>query len=214
MNLEKFEEEYKKLGTNIKMAVIEKFNRELIKNKIDVSFFKPIIANHEEYYRTYFQVSLALRKDIDDKFLFIEDNFYLFHDWWHVDTMMCLLDNSLKFDYAFNKAQKYIKSNLPYVRRLGYVIFIPRLVKDKKNVDKLLSLLKNDDHYHVVMGEAWLISYLAMCDADKVYNYLKNCDLKYSIVGKAIQKICDSYRISDEDKERFKGLRNTRRLIK
>jgi hypothetical protein len=31
--------------------------------------------------------------------------------------------------------------------------------------------------------------------------------LHYSINGKVIQKICDSYRISDEWKEKFKGLR-------
>ncbi len=120
----------------------------------------------------------------------------------------------MNFDYAFNKAKEYVKSELPYVRRLGYVIFIPRLVRDKNNVDKLISLLKNDEEYHVIMGEAWLISFLAMCDIDKTYNYLKKCDLKYNIVGKAIQKICDSYVISDEDKQRFKDLRNERKLVK
>ncbi len=32
--------------------------------------------------------------------------------------------------------------------------------------------------------------------------------LSYSINGKAIQKICDSFRISAENKERFKALRS------
>ena len=31
--------------------------------------------------------------------------------------------------------------------------------------------------------------------------------LRYCINGKAIQKICDSYRVGDADKERFKALR-------
>ncbi len=214
MNIQDFTKEFEKLGPNPKTAIVDKFNNKLIKEKIDISFLKTIIAEHQEYYRTYFQVSISLQETLDDKFNFIEENFNLLHDWWHVDGIPVFLGDSLNFEYAFNKAKKYVKSNLPYVRRLGYVIFIPRLVKEKNNIDKLLSLLKNDNEYHVIMGEAWLISFLAMTDSKKTYNYLKKCDLKYNIVGKAIQKICDSYVISQEDKELFKSLREERKLIK
>ncbi len=95
-----------------------------------------------------------------------------------------------------------------------YVLFIPRLVRDASKIEPLFELFKNDEEYHVIMGEAWLISYLAMCDANRTYTYLQNCDLKYNIVGKGIQKICDSYVVSGEDKERFKGLRSSRKNIK
>ncbi len=213
MKLNEFKLEFSKLE-NYKTKTVDKFNQRLIKNNIDVSFLKPIIINHQEYYRTYFQVSIALSTSLDEKFKFIEDNFNLLSDWWHVDGIVVFLGNTLDFDYAYNKAQEYINSELPYVRRLGYVLFIPRLVKDKNNIDKLTKLLKNDNEYHVVMGEAWLISYLAMCDVEKTYNYIKNCDLKYNIIGKAIQKICDSYVISDKDKQRFKDLREERKKIK
>ncbi len=214
MTLTEFKKEYASLGTNPKTAVVDKFNKKLIKNNVDVSFLKPIIADHQEYYRTYFAVSIAIRKSLDEKFEFIEDNFELLHDWWHVDGITVFLGNSLDFEYAYKKALDYVQSNLPYVRRLGYVMFIPRLVKDKANTDKLLALLKNDNEYHVVMGEAWLLSYIAMYDKEKAYTYMKECDLKYNIIGKAIQKICDSYVVSDEDKERFKGLREERKTIK
>ncbi len=211
MNLLEFEKQYKELGYNPKTAIIDKYNKKLIKEKVDVSFLKTIIAEHEEYYRTYFQVSIATRKTLEEKFTFIEENFHLLHDWWHVDILMGFLGNSITFEYAFMKAQQYVKSEMPYVRRFGYVMFIPRLVKDENKLDDLLSLLGNDDEYHVIMGEAWLLSYIAMCDTDKAYEYIKNCDLKYNIIGKAIQKICDSYVISKSDKERFKALRPIRK---
>ncbi len=213
MNLKEFELEFSKLE-NYKTKTIDKFNKKLIKANIDVDFLKPIIADHQEYYRTYFQVSIALKKTLDEKFKFIEENFNLLSDWWHTDGIVVFLEDSMNFDYAYVKATEYVKSDLPYVRRLGYVLFIPRLVKDKNNIEKLTRLLKNDDEYHVVMGEAWLISYLAMCDVEKTYNYIKNCDLKYNIIGKAIQKICDSYVISDDDKQKFKNLRDERKIIK
>ncbi len=213
MDLRDFELDFLKLE-NYKTKTIEKFNKKLIKGNTDVDFLKPLIADHQEYYRTYFQVSIALRKNLDEKFKFIEENFNLLSDWWHTDGIVVFLENSMDFDYAFNKAKEYVKSDLPYVRRLGYVLFIPRLVRDKNNIEKLTTLLKNDDEYHVVMGEAWLISYLAMCDVEKTYDYIKKCDLKYNIIGKAIQKICDSYVISNEDKQRFKNLREERKKIK
>ncbi len=214
MTFAEFEKEYKALGTNLKTKDIDAFNKRFIKGNIDVSFLEPVIKEHEEYYRTYFQVSILQRKTKEEKMQFIEENSRLLHDWWHVDMIISFLGDSLDFDYALEKAKEYIESPLPYVRRLGYVLFIPRLVRDPEKIEPLFSLFKNDEEYHVIMGEAWLISYLAMCAPERTHEFLKSCDLKYNIVGKAIQKICDSYVVSKEDKEKFKELRESRKSYK
>ncbi len=212
MTLTEFEKEFHAaLCTGYKTKDVDNFNKRFIKESTDVSFLRSALPEHEEYYRTYFGVTIAQRKTKEEKMAFIEDNFDLLHDWWHVDSIVSFLGGSLDFDYALTKAKEYIESDLPYVRRLGYVLFIPRLVRDAAKIEPLFALFKNDSEYHVVMGEAWLISYLAMCDADRTYKYLQGCDLKYGIVGKAIQKICDSYVVADDDKERFKGLRASRK---
>ncbi len=199
------------LGTSYKTKAVDNFNKRFIKEKIDVSFLRPSLFTHEEYYRTYFQVTIAQLATKEEKMTFVEDNFDLLRDWWHVDGIVSFLGDSLDFDYALHKAKEYIKSDLPYVRRLGYVLFIPRLVRDAAKIEPLFALFQNDDAYHVIMGEAWLLSYLAMCDADRTYAYLQSCALDYSIVGKAIQKICDSYVVSAENKARFKGIRAARK---
>ncbi len=174
MNLVEFEKEFRTaLGVNYKTKDVDKFNKRFIKENIDVSFLRPILSEHEEYYRTYFQVNIMQLATKEEKMTFIEDNFHLLHDWWHVDGIVSFLGDSLDFDYALTKAKEYIKNELPYVRRLGYVLFIPRHVRDKRKIEPLFDLFKNDDEYHVVMGEAWLISYLAMCDADRTYTYLQ-----------------------------------------
>ncbi len=207
-----FEKEYGNLGENPKTAVVDKFCKRLLREQVDVSFLREMTGMHPAYHRIYFQVSMGLCSTLDEKFAFLEDNFSLLYDWWCVDQLMVFLGDAIDFDYAYRKALGYIESDMPYVRRFGYVIFIPRLVRDKSKLPKLLALLKNETVYHVVMGEAWLLSYVAMCDPDVAFDYIKHCDLKYNIVGKAIQKICDSYVISDEDKERFKSLRAERKL--
>ncbi len=211
MTLEEFEVEFSKLGSDYKTKDLDRLSKKLIRQGSDVSFLKSLVLEKQQYHRIYFQVSLGLRKDLDDKMKFLEENFSLLQDWWHTDQIPVFLGSTLDFDTAYSKASEYVKSELPFVRRLGYILFIPRLVKTKEQVQKLIPLLKNDTEYYVIMAEAWLISYFAMCAPDLAYGYLRDCDLDYNIVGKAIQKICDSYVVSQEDKERFKSLRSHKR---
>lgn len=206
MTLKELEYEFSLLPKGYKTKDVDRLNKKLIKEKKDVSFLKEIILNRQEFYRTYFQVEMSKFKNYQDKMKFIEDNHKLLNDWWHVDELtQFVYIEDLK--YAFNKAQRYTKSNHLFLRRWGYVLFMPRLVKEKEAFDLIVSLLKDDDEYYVVMAEAWLISYLAIYHPEKTLNYLKVTNLKYNIIGRAIQKICDSYRINQEYKEEVKKIR-------
>ena len=71
----------------------------------------------------------------------------------------------------------------------------------------LLPLIHDDESYYVQMAQAWLAAELAILEPETVYDWLDRNELKYNINGKAIQKICDSFRISDEWKEKYKQLR-------
>ena len=162
----------------------------------------------QEYHRTYFQVSLAGKKGMEAKLSFIEENFDKLRDWWHVDQLSQFVDKFLDFDYVYERAKEYIESDMAFARRWGYVIFMPTLVKDIDTADRIFALFKDDDEYYVQMAEAWLISYLGIYAPEKTLEYLQGCPLKYNIVGKAIQKICDSFRVSDEWKASFKEVRS------
>lgn len=207
MDFIEFKKEFSKLGNNYKTKDVDKFNKILIKKNIDVSFLKDIVLEKQEYHRTYFQVSLGNLKSFEEQFLFIENNFHLLQDWWHVDQLQQFIKKDLTFEYAYLKAREYIMSDLPFVRRWAYVIFMPTLVKDVNNFDKLVSLFKEDSEYYVIMAEAWLISYMGMFHPERTLKYIEKCPLNYNIIGRAIQKICDSYRVSNDYKEKFKELR-------
>ncbi len=207
MNLSQLEQEFAKLGADYKTKDVDKLNRSLIKRQEDVSFLKDIVLEQQQYHRTYFQVSLAQRESLEEKLAFIEENFDKLQDWWHVDQLSQFVDKYLRFDYVYEKATKYIKSDLPFARRWGYVIFMPSLVKNAEEADRLFALFKDDEAYYVQMAEAWLLSFLGMYAPEKTLEYLEGCPLKYNIAGKAIQKICDSYKVSEEWKMRFKEVR-------
>ena len=207
MNLQEFEKEFSKLGTNYKTKDVDRLNRDLIKRAVNVSFLRDIVLTKQEYHRTYFQVSMGQIKGIEGKLKFIEDNFDKLNDWWHVDQLSQFVDKELTFDIAYEKAKEYVNSDMPFARRWGYVIFMPTLVKDEARAEDIIKLFKDDDEYYVQMAEAWLISYLGIYAPQKAFDYIKECPLKYNIIGKGIQKICDSFRVSDEWKEKFKSLR-------
>lgn len=206
MNLYELEKEFEKLG-NYKTKDVDKLNKRLIKEKVDVSFLKNIILERQEFHRTYFQVSLGQIDNIEEQFEFIEDNFDLLNDWWHVDRLPQFL-KKFDLDFAYEKASYYVTLDNAFARRWGYVLFMPSVVKEEEAFNKIVSLLKNDNEYYVIMAEAWLISYLAIYHFDKTYEFIKNNNmLSYDIIGRGIQKTCDSFRVSLENKEKIKGLR-------
>lgn len=206
MILEEIKKEFSQLPENYKTKDVDRLNRKLIKEKQDVSCLKDIVLSHQEYHRTYFQVSLGQMKTNEEKFKFIEDNFSNLNDWWHVDQLTQFVKN-IDPQFALKKAKKYVKSPMTFARRWGYVLFMPSLVKNEEIFDQITHLLKNDEEYYVIMAEAWLISYLAIYFPERTLNYLSECELNYSIVSRAIQKICDSYRVSQENKNLIRSLR-------
>ena len=196
-----------------KTAELDRFSRELIRKGADVAFLKGIVLEHQEYHRIYFQVSLAGFDDAAAQFAFIEENFDLLQDWWHVDQLTQFL-RKVEFAFALRKAEAYVLDPRPYVRRWGYVLFIPYLLKEAGAAEMLFPLFRDDDEYTVQMAEAWLISCLAMQKPEKTFAFLRDTSLRYSITGKAIQKICDSFRVTEEWKSRFRGLRASCRGIR
>ena len=192
---------------NLKTKDIDQYNKKLIKSKADVSQLGDYILTHKLLHRTYFQVSLGLMKDFDQQFTFIEENEDYLQDWWHVDQLTQFVKKPIYFDYAFAKAKKYTASSKTFTRRWGYVLFLTGLQKDPANTKKILSLMKDDPEYYVQMAQAWLICDLAVFNPKDTIEFIENSNLKYNILGKAIQKILDSYRISDSDKAYVKSLR-------
>ena len=196
--------EYHAAPGQYKTADVDRLIRRYVKQKADVSLLREHILMQQQFHRIYFYVSLEQMKDANERMQFIHENL-LFTDWWHTDQLIRYAAK-LDFEMAMSYAEEYVDSEDPFVRRWGYVMFISDL--GRKHADRLLPLMKEDDQYYVQMAEAWLIAELTVNEPEAVYQWMKDCGLSYSICGKAIQKICDSYRISKDWKGRFQALRS------
>ena len=186
-----------------KTADVDRLIRGYVKKNADASLLRAHVLTQQQFHRIYFYVSLEQIKNVDERMAFNHENL-LFADWWHTDELIGYVAD-LDFEVALKYAAEYVKSEEPFVRRWGYVLFISRL--GREHAEQLLPLMKNDGHYYVQMGEAWLIAELAVTEPETVHKWMATCGIDYKICGKAIQKICDSYRISQDWKEKFKELR-------
>ncbi len=198
------------LPRNYKTADVDKLIGCYVKRSANSAALRPFILQEQQFHRIYFYVALQQMEKVEQRMAFIHENL-LFSDWWHTDQLISYVAD-LDFETALAYARRYICAEDPFVRRWGYVLFISRLCKG--HADSLLRLMKNDEEYYVQMAQAWLIAELAIHEPEAVYNWFWKNDLKYNINGKAIQKICDSFRISAQWKEEFKKLRQLLKMRK
>lgn len=204
MTKEQIQADLDALPENYKTRDVDRLISKYVKQKADVSCLRPFILSEQQFHRIYFYVSLKQIKSVDDRLAFINENL-LFTDWWHTDQLISFVAD-LDINKALKQTQVYVSDEDPFIRRWGYVMFISKLCRG--HAERILPFLHDDPEYYVQMAEAWLIAELAVFEPDAVYvSMAEGNSLRYNINGKAIQKICDSYRISDDWKEKFKSLR-------
>ena len=203
LTIEQVQKDLDALPEHYKTGDVDRLIRQYVKQKADVSALRPYILDQQQFHRIYFYVTLNQIRNADERMAFIHENL-LFSDWWHTDQLISYVAD-LDFDVALRYAKNDIHSEDPFIRRWGYVLFISRLCKG--HAAQLLPLVHNDEAYYVQMAEGWLIAELAIYEPEVVYAWFQINDLKYNINGKAIQKICDSFRISEDWKQKYKELR-------
>ena len=203
LTIEQVQKDLDALPEHYKTGDVDRLIRRYVRQKADVSALRPYILDRQQFHRIYYYVTLDQIRSAEERMAFIHENL-LFSDWWHTDQLISYVAD-LDFASALGYAKEYIQASDPFIRRWGYVLFISRLCKG--HAGQLLPLMHDDEAYYVQMAEAWLIAELAIFEPEAVWEWFRKNELKYNINGKAIQKICDSFRIAEDWKRRFKDLR-------
>ena len=141
---------------------------------------------------------LNLIKDIEIKKKYLLEFSKKVDNWSCTDSLKFKIKNYEK-DYL-ELSNEYIKSNLPFRRRIGVIILFAykRELNYYEYLFKLLDLLSNEEDYYVNMAIAWLLCELCVFDINTVVKYVKNSKLNNFIKNKFISKCHDSFRIDNE----------------
>lgn len=127
--------------------------------------------------------------------------------WAFTDSVVASLKIFKKYKKdGLKLVNKLINSNDTFSKRMGYVILLDYYVeKDYLELIFVFILNEKNDNYYIKMAIAWLLSVMYIKYKDEVYIFLKEYKDDF-IKKKAVNKICDSYRVSDYDKLEAKKL--------
>jgi len=122
-------------------------------------------------------------------------------NWASCDTLKFNIRNNE--ENFVNLSREYIKSDLPFVRRIGMLILF-KFIDNDKYIDEIynrLNQFEEETEYYVNMINAWLLCELFIKRRNKTLEFLKNNKLNQFTINKSISKCRDSFRIREEDKE-------------
>ena len=115
--------------------------------------------------------------------------------------------DTLKFkkrpkDKLLNLSQEFLKSNKPFVRRIGINILFEFV--DSEGIEfifETLNKLKEEKEYYVNMCASWLLCECFIKERQTTLEYFRRNSTNNFIINKAISKCRDSFRVSSEDKK-------------
>lgn len=158
----------------------------------------------DEYHEEIIVEGLVISKLKDVNMILNKINNYIIKidNWCTCDTFASSLkiinkNKSRFYSYVY----KNICSNNPWMVRLCFVILHSYYVEEEYLSD-IFKMIDNDNNnfYYVMMAKAWLISECYIKYPKQTFKYLKHTNIDSITFNKAISKICDSYRVTKEDK--------------
>jgi 3-methyladenine DNA glycosylase AlkD len=112
-------------------------------------------------------------------------------------------------DKLYLKIQEWINSSHTYTIRFGIVTLMKFFMNERLDENHLNLLLDiKSDEYYVNMAISWYIATALACRWETVIPYIENKKFDKWVHNKAIQKAVESYRITNEQKEYLKTLKN------
>ncbi|MFQ9510466.1 MAG: DNA alkylation repair protein [Lachnospiraceae bacterium] len=165
-------------------------------------------ASNETFEETLLQgfVIAYAEMDLSERFSRI-GQFVPHIDNWSICDSFC---NSLKFTLQNKKEvweflQPYFLSDKPYHLRFAIVMLLNYYIEEEF-LDPICKILESihHDNYYVKMAVAWAISTCFVKFPDQMLTYLEGCKLDTFTYKKTVQKIHESYKVSNGFKQQLK----------
>ena len=104
--------------------------------------------------------------------------------------------------------QPRFRSEAEYEVRFAVVMALGNFV-DQAHIEDLLQLLDGIRHeaYYARMGVAWAVSVCYIKFPERTHAWLESCSLDDWTFNKSLQKIVESYRVSDAAKQEIRTMK-------
>lgn len=194
----------------VRVPILRNYAKKLSKQE---NIKEYISFNKTKYYEEVMLqgMLIGLIKNIDIKeILTMLKSFIPKIDNWAVCDICCaglkIVNKNKETVWTF--IQKYLKSKKEFELRFAIVMILDYFI-DEKHINEGLKIFDNIKHdgYYVKMAIAWAISVAFVKFPKITMTYLKNNNLDDWTYNKALQKICESLRVSDKTKKEIRKMK-------
>jgi len=183
--------------------------RKMAKQIASQDYNKFLLDADDEYYEELLLQGLVIgyaKISINETFKYLKIFVPKINSWAVCDTTCSNLKITKKYmKEMWEFLEQYINSKKEYEIRFALVMYLNYFLTDEY-IDKILQKIDKivNKEYYVQMAIAWLISFAYIKQKEKTEKYLLENNLDKFTQNKSIQKICESYRVSKEDKEKLR----------
>ncbi len=186
--------------------------KSIAKKLVQEKKFSFLEEMHEYYDEDLIHVlMITYIKDYDVMFFYLEKAIPLINNWAMCDQLVMNLKIVKKHKEKILKIlERYRYSSNEYEVRFVLIMLLSHYCElEYKNYifDVINTCFK--DAYYIKMGIAWLLCECMIKMKEETLSYLYKTDLEDWIINKAIQKMVESSRITSEEKEFLKSLKQS-----
>ena len=220
------DEKYKEFNSNlcpdnnrkmigIRVPILRKFSKELLKNyslddiinSIDTEYFEEVMVRG-------FCIAYT-KMELEDKCKYIDSFVPLIDSWAITDSFVpTLMVQKKDLEFIWEYIKKYLKSNKEFYIRFAVIMMLDYFIIDEY-VNEVIEILNNISYkgYYVKMGVAWCLCEIGIKYYDKFICYMKSNDNKLDkfTYNKTIQKMIESYRVTNEHKNELRNLKKLKK---
>lgn len=179
--------------------------RNLAKEIVKENFIEFLEDNDINYYEEVMLKGLIIgsaKLSFDETCKYLKDFIPIIDNWAVCDITCSNLKITKKYmDEMWKFLFPYAESNNEYEIRFAIVMYLSYYINQEylQEIFKIIESIKNDGYY-TKMAIAWLISIAYIKEKNITMKFLNNTNIDNWTYNKALQKIVESYRVSDEDK--------------
>ena len=163
---------------------------------------------HQYHEENCLQIALINKMKNYDECLMALENFLPYINSWAVSDGLnppALKKNRLQL---LPELQQWIRSDKAFTQRVGMLLLMKYFLDEDFKPEYLeLPASIRSEEYYVNMMTAWLFSEALVKQWDTAITFIQNKKLDIWTHNKAIQKACESFRVSPEHKEYLKNLK-------
>lgn len=167
-----------------------------------------LLSYPDEYYEvTFVKLTAVSYLSYDDFIKYVDGCVRLIDNWATCDcfTPKCVASHRQEF---LPYIRKYAAEDREFSQRFALKTLLSFYAEDCY-AETIFALTERCDtnYYYVHMAAAWLIAEMLVKTYDKAKSFLMENTLDKKTHNKAIQKACESYRLSNDRKNFLKGLK-------